>query len=119
MVNVPDHRPGCHLVSGCPYHRYVVTDLTPAHIAGVGCLTVICIVGFDDVVFTVKLLITNELYFYRSVLELFNSEHCHILALLLAKGNTHHNGVHVVFHIVIDHDVVNQIVTVEVKVINF
>jgi hypothetical protein len=75
-IDEPDHRPGSNFIVCGSYHGHVVSVDCIALITGIGRL---CIYGFHNVVPSVKILITDQLYPYLTVAQLLNCEDCHIL----------------------------------------
>ena len=115
IVYEPDHRPGSDFIICGSYHGNIVSVDGPATVAGIRCFS---IYGFNDVVSSVKRLIADELYLYRSVAELLHGEDCHILVFVAVEGCTQHYVVNIAVDIVGDSQVINHVVAVEVEVVD-
>ena len=61
VVDEPDHRPGSDLIICGSYHLDIVCIDCRACVAGIRCF---CVNGFDDIVLSVKQLVTYELYLH-------------------------------------------------------
>jgi hypothetical protein len=115
VVYVPDHRPGSDLIICGSYHFDIVCIDCRACVAGIRCF---CINGFDDIVLSVKQLVTYELYLHRSILELLYGKHCYVLRFLFVKGGTQGYCVHISVNIVGYSNVVHQVIAVKVEVVD-
>ncbi|KAF5047266.1 hypothetical protein DSECCO2_462240 [anaerobic digester metagenome] len=77
------------------------------------------IVWLDDVIFPVKVFIPYHLHCYLTVLVFKNCDHSHVLVFPFIDGNLKDNGVVITIYIINHLDVVNVVVTIQVKVIDF
>jgi len=119
IENKPDQRPGCNLIRGGPYNRNRGGTSVPARIAGIrGLPFLIGINRLDNIIFTVKLLIPDELYPDRLVTETFNSEDGHILEIIPVQGNAEHDIVDIPVYVVLYLNIIHQIIPVQVKIID-
>jgi hypothetical protein len=87
------------------------------HIAGIWRFCILCIIGFYNVILTVKQFIANQLYLNRSVAEALHGKNSNILGFMLIECNTQYNGVKIAFSVIKNHYIIDQIVSVQVKII--
>ena len=115
-VYVPYQRPGFnHYCCGSDRDRPPLS----AYIARVGSLCIILVVdGFNYVVLPVQGLVADQLYLNRPVAELLNGKYCYILFLILVYCHLQNDSMYISINIINHHNVVDQIVTVQVEIID-
>ena len=117
-IDVNNHRPGCHFIIGGGNNLYFIVVVSPiivAHIARIGCLAV---VGFDDIVWSVKGFIADDLQLNSTITKVFDGDHSHILIFPFVEGHPEYNVVHIAVGVVLHHNVIHIIIPVEVEVID-
>jgi hypothetical protein len=114
MVDIPDQGPGCNIIIGSGDHIHI-SPVDFSCISRVGCFG---IDRFHNVIGPVKGFVPDQLDLYSIVRQLFHHKNGHILLLVLIQGCTQNYGVNVAFHIVGNRNVVYEIISVQVQVID-
>ncbi len=114
-VDETDHRPCSYFIVGGGNHRDIFPLDCPAPVARVGCLS---IDGFNNVIPSVKSLVTDKLYLYLTVAQLLNGEDCHILVFVAVKNRTHYYSVHIAVGVVCYGQIIHIPVIVQVEVVD-
>lgn len=109
--NKPYHWPVSHIIIGGGDHHIG----TVSHVPWIGRIG---IGRFNDIIPSVQCLVTDELYAHFAVAHLFDGEYGHILAFGAGKHRPQNDRMDVTVDIVVNGYVVNQIVTVKVKVVD-
>lgn len=119
-IYVPDQWPGCNDIGRivADLDRFIAT-LPVAIVARVGRFAIVRqLIGFNDVVFSVKVFIPDELDQYLSVVFFLHKKYSHILVFAIAYRHAQGNGVQISIHIVRNPDIVNVIVAIQVQIID-
>lgn len=115
-VYVPYQRPGFNHYCGGPYRDDLPLS---AYIARVGSLCIILVVdGFNYVVLPIQCPVPDQLYLNCPVTELLNGKYCYILFLILVYCHLQNDSMYISINIINHHNVVDQIVTVQVEIID-
>ncbi len=114
-VDEPDHRPGGYLIIGGRDHGDIVPGNRPPPVTGIGCLSVY---RFNNVIPSVKSLVTYQLYPDFAVAKLFNGKDCHVLRLVPVENRTKYNCVILPVDIVRHSKIIDVTVIVQVEVID-
>ena len=117
-IDVSDYWPCSNLISSYRNRNRSSIIACIPNVPGVWSFHAICINWFNNVVSAIKRFITNKLNTNGFITVTFNSEHCNVLCFVSVKCGTQNDGVNITISIVHHHDVINQIVTIQVEVIN-
>jgi hypothetical protein len=99
-------------------NSYLVIPYTVSHVARVWSCSVFGVIGFYNVVFSVKQLVANQLYLHGTVVKLLNSKHGYVLCFTLIDCNPQNNVVHIPIDIIIHHDVIDHVVAIQVEIVH-
>ena len=113
-VHIPDYRPGSNIIISGGDHIYFPT-ICLSRVSGIWCFS---INRFHNVIRTIKGLITNQLDLHCTIPELLHDEHSNILLLISVKGCTKDNGVHISIDIIGNRNIIYEVVTIQVQVID-
>lgn len=113
-VNKPDYRPGCHLIGGGAHNGHRIGS----HITRIRGNAFIGIYRFHNIIGAVKRLVAYQLNLHGTVTELLNGKYRHILGDIAFKGRPDDNGMYISILVVLNHEVIYQIVAIEVEVID-
>jgi len=100
------------------YNSYFVIPYIVSHVARIWSRSVFGVVGFNNVVLSVKQLVANQLYLNGTVVKLLNSKYGYVLCFTLIDCNPQNNVVHISIDIVIHHDVIDHVVAIQVEVVH-
>jgi hypothetical protein len=114
MIYIIDYRPCTDIIIARIDHIWITPVYGPC-ITRVGCF---CINGFNNIIWTVECLIPDKLYLHSSIIHFFHNENSDILLFVSVQSRTHNDGMDISFLIIRNRNIIYELITVQVQVIN-
>jgi hypothetical protein len=113
-INIPDHRPGCNIVVSGGNHIHIF----PVGFPGIARIWCFGIDWFDNIIRSVKCLITNQLNLNSTIPQLLHHKNSDILLLVSIQCCAKCNGMHISICIIRYCNIIYIIIAVQVEVVN-